>query len=57
MQPGDAVMVKHYVTGKDALIYLAGPANKQGALLQTISAAATVTTLEVREAVSLRYSI
>ena len=27
---GDAVMVKHYVTGNDAVIALAGPANKQG---------------------------
>ncbi len=27
---GDAVQVKHYVTGNDALISLAGPANKQG---------------------------
>ena len=27
---GDAVQVRHYVTGKDALISLAGPANKQG---------------------------
>lgn len=27
---GDAVEVKHYVTGKKALIALAGPANKQG---------------------------
>ena len=27
---GDAVQVKHYVTGQDALISLAGPANKQG---------------------------
>ena len=27
---GDAVQVKHYVTGDDALIALAGPANKQG---------------------------
>ena len=27
---GDAVQVKHYVTGEDALIALAGPANKQG---------------------------
>ena len=27
---GDAVQVKHYVSGKDALISLAGPANKQG---------------------------
>ena len=27
---GDAVQIKHYVTGQDALISLAGPANKQG---------------------------
>lgn len=27
---GDAVQVKHFVTGADALIALAGPANKQG---------------------------
>ena len=27
---GDAVQVKHYVTGEDALVALAGPANKQG---------------------------
>lgn len=27
---GDAVQVKNYVTGQDALILLAGPANKQG---------------------------
>lgn len=27
---GDAVQVKHYVTGEDSLISLAGPANKQG---------------------------
>ncbi len=27
---GDAVQVKHYVTGEDSLIALAGPANKQG---------------------------
>ncbi len=27
---GDAVQVKHFVTGQDALIPLAGPANKQG---------------------------
>lgn len=27
---GDAVQVKHYVTGQDAVIALAGPANKQG---------------------------
>ncbi len=27
---GDAVQVKHYVTGEDAVISLAGPANKQG---------------------------
>jgi len=30
---GDAVMVKHYVTGRDALISLAGPANKQGRII------------------------
>src|SRR5699024_5658138 len=27
---GDAVQVKHFVTGQEALISLAGPANKQG---------------------------
>ena len=27
---GDAVQVKHFVTGQDALVSLAGPANKQG---------------------------
>lgn len=27
---GDAVQVKHFVTGKDVLLSLAGPANKQG---------------------------
>ena len=27
---GDAVQIKHYVTGQDTLISLAGPANKQG---------------------------
>ncbi len=27
---GDAVQIKHYITGKDTLISLAGPANKQG---------------------------
>ena len=27
---GDAVQVKHYITGQDSLISLAGPANKQG---------------------------
>ena len=27
---GDAVQVKNFVTGEDALISLAGPANKQG---------------------------
>ncbi len=27
---GDAVQVKHFVTGQDALMSLAGPANKQG---------------------------
>ena len=30
---GDAVQVKHYVTGNDALIPLAGPANKQGRII------------------------
>ena len=30
---GDAVQVKHYVTGNDALISLAGPANKQGRIV------------------------
>lgn len=30
---GDAVQVKHYVTGQAALISLAGPANKQGRIV------------------------
>lgn len=30
---GDAVQVKHYVTGDNALISLAGPANKQGRII------------------------
>ena len=30
---GDAVQVKHYVTGEDALISMAGPANKQGRII------------------------
>ena len=30
---GDAVQVKHYVTGEDGLISLAGPANKQGRII------------------------
>ena len=30
---GDAVQVKHYVNGEDALISLAGPANKQGRII------------------------
>lgn len=30
---GDAVQVKHYVTGETALILLAGPANKQGRII------------------------
>ena len=30
---GDAVQVKHYVTGQNALIFLAGPANKQGRII------------------------
>lgn len=30
---GDAVQVKHFVTGEDALLSLAGPANKQGRII------------------------
>ena len=30
---GDAVQVKHFVTGEDTLIALAGPANKQGRII------------------------
>lgn len=30
---GDAVQVKHFVTGQDAVISLAGPANKQGRII------------------------
>jgi len=30
---GDAVQVKHYITGEDTLISLAGPANKQGRII------------------------
>ncbi|MBQ9955588.1 MAG: FAD-dependent oxidoreductase [Eggerthellaceae bacterium] len=30
---GDAVQVKHFVTGEDSLIALAGPANKQGRII------------------------
>lgn len=30
---GDAVQVEHYVTGREALISLAGPANKQGRII------------------------
>lgn len=30
---GDAIQVKNYVTGQDALISLAGPANKQGRII------------------------
>lgn len=30
---GDAIQVKHYVTGDDTLISLAGPANKQGRII------------------------
>ena len=30
---GDAVQVKHYVTGQDSMISLAGPANKQGRIV------------------------
>ena len=32
---GDAVQVKNYVTGQDALIALAGPANKQGRIARS----------------------
>ena len=39
--PGDAVMVKHSVTGENALISLAGPANNRAGSSRTISAAAT----------------
>ena len=30
---GDAVQVKHYITGEDTLLSLAGPANKQGRII------------------------
>ncbi|MGN1199151.1 MAG: FAD-dependent oxidoreductase [Thermoguttaceae bacterium] len=30
---GDAVLVKHYVSGEDALVALAGPANKHGRII------------------------
>lgn len=33
---GDAVQVKHYVTQQDALISLAGPANKQGRIVADV---------------------
>ena len=47
---GDAVEVTHFVTGQKVLISLAGPANKQGALPLTISAAeaAAITALRAR---------
>lgn len=35
---GDAVQVKHQVTGKDAVISLAGPANKQGRIVADVIA-------------------
>ena len=38
---GDAVQVKHFVTGQDALISLAGPANKQDESLRTTSVVET----------------
>ena len=47
---GDAVQVKHYVTGNDALISLAGPANKQGRIMLIIFVAVIVVTWAVREA-------
>ena len=51
---GDAVQVKHYVTGQDALISLAGPANRVE-LLQIISVEETVYTWEVKAALLLRF--
>ncbi len=33
---GDAVQVKHFITGEDALISLAGPANKQGRIVADV---------------------
>ena len=47
---GDAVQVKHYVTGNDALISLAGPANKQAESSLIIFVAVIVVTWAVREA-------
>lgn len=35
---GDAIEVKHWVTGQDALIPLAGPANKQGRIVADVIA-------------------
>lgn len=35
---GDAVQVKHQVTGNDAVISLAGPANKQGRIVADVIA-------------------
>ena len=51
---GDAVQVKHFVTGQDALISLAGPANKQGRSLRTTSVVETAIIPAPREALSSR---
>ena len=54
---GDAVQVKHYVTGNDALISLAGPANKQEGSLLIIFVVVIVVTWAVREALLSKYLI
>lgn len=54
---GDAVQVKHYVTGQDALISLAGPANRQGESLLIIFAAGTAGIPDLWEVPSSRFSI
>lgn len=41
---GDAVQVRHFITGQDALISLAGPANKQGRIAADNIAAGTAVT-------------
>ncbi len=54
---GDAVQVKHYVTGDDALISLAGqPINRVGLSLITF-VAVIVVTWAVREAPLSKYLI
>ena len=47
---GDAVQVKHYVTGNDALISLAGPAINRAESSLIIFVAVIVVTWAVREA-------